>query len=77
MRSRKGARTTRRKRATPFKRNGYNLLPAQKKQCYEEANIDSNPIYVELLTCYSVFARQLPAAATLRDDRLPGVCHPR
>jgi hypothetical protein len=22
-----------------------------KKQCYEEANIDSNPSYVELLTC--------------------------
>jgi len=51
MRSRKGARKKRRKRATPFKRNGHNLLPAQKKQCYEEANIDSTPSYVELLTC--------------------------
>src|ERR1700750_145565 len=26
---------------------------------------------------YSAFARQLPAAATLRDDRLPRVCHSR
>jgi hypothetical protein len=25
--------------------------PSAKRQCYEEANIDSNPSYVELLTC--------------------------
>jgi hypothetical protein len=27
------------------------FTPSAKKQCYEEANIDSNPSYVELLTC--------------------------
>ena len=27
------------------------FTPIAKRQCYEEANIDSNPSYVELLTC--------------------------
>jgi hypothetical protein len=27
------------------------FTPSAKKMCYEEANIDSNPSYVELLTC--------------------------